>query len=268
LEAYNPGKQIAESQVMEMTLAEELSQYASAIKYSNIPGNIIHESKKRIIDALGCGIGAFNADPVKFSRKIAEKVNVENGSTLLGTKRKSTPDMASFVNGIMVRYFDYNDTYLSREPAHPSDNIGVCLSVADSENASGGELLLSVALAYEIQCRLCDAADIRHKGWDHVCYGLVSTALASGRLMNLNPRQMTQAVNLAVNFPYHNAPGESWRAFHVEGLFLRKRWPKRGLLSPTSKRGYDWSFTNLRRGDGFLQTGIRTLPDQYGGLRR
>ncbi len=182
-----------------MTIAEELSEYASSVKYSDIPANSIHESKKRIIDALGCGIGAFAAEPVKFSRNIAEKANVNDGSTLLGTKKKSTPDLASFVNGIMVRYFDYNDTYLSKEPAHPSDNLGACLSVADAEDASGKDLLLSVALAFEIQCRLCDAADIRHRGWDHVCYGLVSTALASGRLMDLNPEQMTQAVNLALN---------------------------------------------------------------------
>jgi 2-methylcitrate dehydratase len=182
-----------------MTLAEELSHYAYSLKYSDIPENIVHESKKRIIDALGCGIGAFNAEPVKFSRKIAERAKVNDGSTLLGTRRKSTPDLASFVNGIMVRYFDYNDTYLSREPAHPSDNLGACLSVANSESANGKDLLLSVALAFEIQCRLCDAADIRHRGWDHVCYGLVSTALASGRLMSFNSEKMTQAVNLALN---------------------------------------------------------------------
>src|SRR5690348_1920423 len=182
-----------------MTIAEELSNYAYALRYSDIPENVIHESKKRIIDALGCGIGAFTADPVKFSRRIGERIKIENGSTLLGTKRKSAPDIASFVNGIMIRYFDYNDTYLSKEPAHPSDNIGVCLSVADSEGASGKDLLLSIVLAFEIQCRLCDAADIRHRGWDHVCYGLVSTALAAGRLMHLNLEQLTQAVNLALN---------------------------------------------------------------------
>jgi 2-methylcitrate dehydratase len=182
-----------------MTIAEELSEYVSSVKYGDIPEKIIHESKKRIIDALGCGIGAFSAEPVKFSRKIVQKAKVEDGSTLLGTKKKSTPDMSSFVNGIMVRYFDYNDTYLSKEPAHPSDNLGGCLSVAGAEGASGRDLLLSVVLAFEIQCRLCDVADIRHRGWDHVCYGLVSTALASGRLMRLNLEQMTQAVNLALN---------------------------------------------------------------------
>jgi len=144
-------------------------------------------------------MGAFNADPVRISRKVAEAARDIQGSTLFRTRKKTAPDLAAFVNGIMVRYFDYNDTYLSKEPAHPSDNIGPCFSVAESERATGKELLLSIVLAYEIQCRLCDAADIRHRGWDHVCYGLSSTALAAGKLMDLDSEHMTQAVNLAVN---------------------------------------------------------------------
>lgn len=182
-----------------MNLAERLSEYVHSINYDDVPENVIHETKKRIIDSLGCGIGAFNEDPVKVSRKVAEAARDLHGSTLFGTRKRTAPDLAAFVNGIMVRYFDYNDTYLSKEPAHPSDNIGPCFSVAESEKATGKDLLLSIILAYEIQCRLCDAADIRHRGWDHVCYGLPSTALAAGRLMDLDSKKMTQAVNLALN---------------------------------------------------------------------
>ena len=182
-----------------MNLAEKLSEYVHSINYDAVPANVIHETKKRIIDSLGCGIGAFNEGPVKISRKVAEASRDPKGSTLIGTRKRTTPDLAAFVNGIMVRYFDYNDTYLSKEPAHPSDNIGPCFSVAESEQATGKDLLLSIILAYEIQCRLCDAADIRHRGWDHVCYGLPSTALAAGKLMNLDSKKMTQAVNLALN---------------------------------------------------------------------
>jgi 2-methylcitrate dehydratase len=182
-----------------LTLAEKLTDYVHSTNYNVVPENVIHETKKRIIDSLGCGIGAFNEEPVKISRKVAEAARDSQGSTLFGTRKKTTPDLAAFVNGIMVRYFDYNDTYLSREPAHPSDNIGPCFSVAESEHATGKDLLLSIILAYEIQCRLCDAADIRHRGWDHVCYGLPSTALAAGKLMDLDTEKMTQAVNLAIN---------------------------------------------------------------------
>src|SRR5207302_11059311 len=81
----------------------------------------------------------------------------------------------------------------------PSDDIGPCFSATESAQATAKELLHSTILAYEIQCRLCDAADIRHRGWDHVCYGLPSTALAARKLMELDSEKMTQAVNLALN---------------------------------------------------------------------
>jgi 2-methylcitrate dehydratase len=182
-----------------LNLAERLADYVHSTNYQDVPENVVHETKKRIVDSLGCAIGAFNADPVRMSRKVAEAARDSQGSTLFGTRRKTTPDLAAFVNGIMVRYFDFNDTYLSKEPAHPSDNIGPCFSVAESARATGRDLLLSIILAYEIQCRLCDAADIRHRGWDHVCYGLPSTALAASKLMELDSEKMTQAVNLALN---------------------------------------------------------------------
>ncbi len=183
----------------EMNLAESLASYAKSLDYSSIPENIIHETEKRIIDSLACGIGAFNAEPVRIARETAEEAKNPQGATILGTKKKTTMDLAVFANGMMVRYFDYNDTYLSLEPAHPSDNIGPCLAVSSQQDSSGKDLLLSIALAYEIQCRLCDAADIRHRGWDHVCYGLVSMALAAGWLMGLSEEKLVQAVNISLN---------------------------------------------------------------------
>jgi len=151
------------------------------------------------VDSLGCAIGAFDEKPVRISREVVSSLRRGGTSTLLGTDIRTTPDLATFVNGLMIRYFDFNDTYLSKEPAHPSDNIGAILSVAESVGAGGKSVILSTVLAYEIQCRLCDAADIRHKGWDHVCYGLVSSALATGKLLKLNRREMVQAVNIALN---------------------------------------------------------------------
>ncbi len=130
-----------------MNLAEELADYVNSANYRDVSEHVVHETKKRIIDSLGCAIGAFNSDPVKISRKVAG-ARVGSGSTLFGTRKKSTPDLTAFVNGIMVRYFDYNDTFLSKEPAHPSDNIAPCFSVAESEGSSGKELLLSIVLAY------------------------------------------------------------------------------------------------------------------------
>ena len=182
-----------------MYLAERLSEYASGLSYGDLGLRTVRETKRRIVDALGCAMGAFNEPPVRIAREVLSQGGRGGASTLLGTSTKTSPDVATFVNGLMIRYFDFNDTYLSKEPAHPSDNLGATLSVAESTGATGKELILATALAYEVQCRLCDAADIRHRGWDHVCYGLVSSALAAGKLMGLSARKMTEAVNIALN---------------------------------------------------------------------
>jgi 2-methylcitrate dehydratase len=182
-----------------MNIAERLSDYALSVEYKQLDERVRLEAKKRLIDSLGCAIGAFRENPVKVARGVVESSHSGNASTILGRDTKTSPDMATFVNGIMIRYFDYNDTYLSKEPAHPSDNISACLAVGEREGASGKDLLAAMAVAYEVQCRLCDAADIRHRGWDHVCYGLVSSALAAGKLMGLPSEKLTHAVNISLN---------------------------------------------------------------------
>ena len=184
---------------MEMSLAEQLAEYAVSIRYEDIPAQTLAEAKKRIVDAMGCAIGAFDAEPVVISRVAARDFRTPGGSKILGTRVEVSPNVATFVNGLMIRYFDYNDAYLSKEPAHPSDNLSECLSVANFVKASGEDLLLALVLAYEIQCRLCDAADIRHRGWDHACYGLVSSAIATGKLMRLSEKKIVQAINIALN---------------------------------------------------------------------
>src|SRR5205814_726652 len=77
------------------------------------------------------------------------------------------------------------------------DNISAALAVAESVGASGRELITAIALAYEVQCRFCDAASIRARGWDHVTYGAFSTAIASAKLMKLDPKNTRHAVNIA-----------------------------------------------------------------------
>lgn len=182
-----------------MNTAESLSDYALSVRNRDLSAEVKLEAKKRLIDSLGCAIGAIREDPVRIAHEVVESNYPHGVSTILGRDTKTSPDMASFVNGIMIRYFDYNDTYLSKEPAHPSDNISACLAVGEREDASGDELLSAMAVAYEVQCRLCDAADIRHRGWDHVCYGLVSSALAAGRLMGLSREKLTHSVNISLN---------------------------------------------------------------------
>jgi 2-methylcitrate dehydratase len=180
-----------------MTLAERMADFAVGLKFEDLPGAVVHEVKRRVLDSLGCALGAWHAEPCVFARRVASTFSAERGATLLGTAHRAPPDWTAFANGCMIRYFDYNDTYLSKEPAHPSDNIAAALAVAEAEGASGRELIVAIALAYEIQCRLCDAASLRARGWDHVTYGAFSSAIAAGRLMRLDRERLRCAIGIA-----------------------------------------------------------------------
>lgn len=182
-----------------MELAERLAQYALSVDYSKLDQGTVTQMKARIIDAIGCAIGASGEKPVKIARDTVRRLGSDASSTILCSTSGASPELATFVNGLMVRYFDFNDTYLSKEPAHPSDNLAPCLAVAEAEGSTGSDLIVAAVVAYEIQCRLCDAADLRHRGWDHVNYGLVSSSLAAAKLMRLSSREATHAVNLALS---------------------------------------------------------------------
>src|SRR6476620_11592293 len=182
---------------MKTTLAHQLADYACALRFEDLSKEVVNEVKRRVIDSLGCALGAWKEEPCAIARRVAGDFSAKHGSTIFGTDHKAPPDWAAFANGCCIRYFDYNDTYLSKEPAHPSDNISAALAVAESVGASGRELITAIALAYEVQCRFCDAASIRARGWDHVTYGAFSTALACAKLMKLDPKDARHAVNIA-----------------------------------------------------------------------
>src|SRR6202165_4741020 len=178
-------------------LAERLAAYADGLRYDDIDAATIERVKTHVIDTIGCGIGAFDERPVGICRDVA--LAVEGRSTIIGTDRRTTPDLASFANGAAFRYLDFNDTYVGRFSVHPSDHIAACLAVAEAERASAQDLITAIVLAYEVNCRLVDALDITTRGWDPPVMSLPAVALAAGRLMKLDRGQLTQAVNLAVN---------------------------------------------------------------------
>lgn len=183
---------------MAETLAERFAKYAANLRFEDLTPEAIHEAKRRLLDSLGCAMGAMHSEPATVARKLAATVtSTEYPATVVGTGSASSPELAAFANGVLFRYLDYNDTYLSKEPAHPSDNLAAILAIAEPVGASGRDIITATVLAYEIQCRLCDAASIRARGWDHVTYGSFSTSLATGKLLGLTSEELVHAQGLA-----------------------------------------------------------------------
>ncbi|MEM0322215.1 MAG: MmgE/PrpD family protein, partial [Thermoprotei archaeon] len=163
-------------------LADKIADYALSLEYKDLSQRAVHEAKRRIIDTLGVCFPALEAEPVKIARDVAAYSTSRYGATVLGSWVKAPVQEAAFANGCAARYLDYNDTYLSKEAIHPSDNIPSVLAAAEAEGADGQELLLGVVTAYEVACRLADASSIRDRGWDHVTYIAISAAVGAAKV--------------------------------------------------------------------------------------
>jgi 2-methylcitrate dehydratase len=188
--------EIIASRKIDMTLARRFADYAVNLSYDALTPSAIHEVKRRLIDSLATAAGAMDADAYRIARRCAERVQGKPGAGLFGGGTSSI-EWATFVNGLLIRYLDFNDTYLSLEPAHPSDNLAPVLAVGQAVQATGREMIVAAAIAYEIQCRLCDACSLRKQGVDHVTYGAISSAIAAGKLLKLDATALTHAIGLA-----------------------------------------------------------------------
>jgi 2-methylcitrate dehydratase len=182
--------------MMSETLADRLAAFALAARFDNLPESVVVEARRRLIDTFACAIGALNEPAPTIARRAASAVRAEPGAALFGGGRSAT-DWAAFANGVHIRYLDCNDTYLSLEPAHPSDNWAAVMAAGEHAGADGRAWITAAAVAYEVQCRLCDAASIRARGWDHVTYGSLSSALAAAKLFGLSHAQAAHALGIA-----------------------------------------------------------------------
>ena len=177
--------------------ADQISNYVLSVQKESLSKEVIHEVKRRILDSLACAIGAYDSKVARILLKACSKVKGKYKAPLFGKGKEVFYEEAAFVNGSLVRYLDFNDTYLSLEPAHPSDNIAPLIACAQAYEKTGLDLILAIAIAYEVQCRLCDGASLRAKGIDHVTYGAFSTVCGAGILMDLDQEELENALGIA-----------------------------------------------------------------------
>lgn len=180
------------------TIAQAIAKFGLGLRFDRLPGPVVHEVKRRVIDSLGCALGAYDSPPAVAAKATAPSLNETAGpcAMIIGGNA-TTPEHAAFANGVMIRYLDWNDTYLSLEPAHPSDNISTALACAESAGRTGAELITAIIAAYEVQCRLCDCASLRSHGFDHVGYGSFSATIAAAMLLGLNEKETVAALGIA-----------------------------------------------------------------------
>ena len=127
---------------------ELLSTYACSLDFEDLNPQVVHQVKRTLIDSLGCTVGGFSSEPGKIARSLASSVSSTTPSRILGTAALSSPDMAAFTNGVMLRYLDCNDSYFSPGGGHPSDMIPAALAMAGP--LDGRTVITAIVLAYEV----------------------------------------------------------------------------------------------------------------------
>lgn len=153
--------------------------------------------KIRILDALGCAIGALDGEPIRLLRQYVEEFDHGGTCTLIGGGT-AAPDHATFYNGALVRYLDYNDSYLAKgETCHPSDTFSAILAATECVNGTGRDLMTALAVAYQVQCRLSDEAPVRAKGFDHTTQGADAVSAGVSRALGLDASVAANAIAIA-----------------------------------------------------------------------
>ena len=183
---------------MSSTIAEYVAGYSANLRYQDLPGDTVHLLKRMIIDSIGCAIGGYAAEPAKVARDLAGEVVSRRPVTIIGSGLTSSPDLATFANGVMIRYLDFNDGYTTLESGHPSDSIAATLAGAEMAGAGGRRLLVATAVAYEAFCRFGDAFSLKYIGFDHVTNGAIASAVGAARALGLSAAQTEQAINLGI----------------------------------------------------------------------
>ena len=177
---------------------EQIGAYSSSLAFDDLPDITIHQTKRRIIDALGCAIGGYSSKPATIARKVASATSSTQGARLLGSSHSTSTEMAAFANTVALRYLDCNDTFVTRGGGHPSDMLGGVLAVGEQCHATGKQMIAAVALAYEVCGRFSDQVPLAERGWDQGAFIVLGTVCAACNVMGLDAQSAGHGVSLAV----------------------------------------------------------------------
>jgi len=206
------------------------------------------------MDTLGCGLEALEYEAcTKLMGPVVEGVSLANGVKVPGTNYVLDPVQGAFNIGAMIRWLDFNDTWLAAEWGHPSDNLGAILATADwlsrttDKKFTIKDVLTAMIKAHEIQGCIALENSFNKVGLDHVILVKVASTAVVAQMMGLTRDQILAAVSLAW------VDGQSLRTYrHFPNAGSRKSWAagdatsravRLALMAKTGEMGYPSALT-------------------------
>ena len=174
-------------------LTDQIVSFSQELSFADLPPAVVARAKDLVLDAVGWALGAISSPPALIAQAMAATVSSTTPATVMGTGRQTSPDLAAFANGVMIRYLDYN----------PSDLISAVLASTEAAEGDGRSAVVGTVLAFEVLYAL---ADSRHDGyaaetgwarWDPATRTAVASAAVAARQLGLSREQAGHAVSLA-----------------------------------------------------------------------
>ncbi len=269
MSSYTSNERPAPDQVL-----TDIADYALGYE---IKGDLAYETAHYcLLDTLGCGLEALEYPAcTKLLGPIVPGTTVPHGARVPGTSYQLDPVQAAFNIGAIIRWLDYNDTWLAAEWGHPSDNLGGILAVADwlcRSRASEGkppltmrDVLTAMIKAHEIQGCIALENSFNKVGLDHVVLVKVASTAVVCFLLSLTREQTINAISLAW------VDGQSLRTYrHAPNTGSRKSWAagdatsravRLALMAKAGEMGYPSALT--AKTWGFYDVSFRGQPFKF-----
>ena len=173
-----------------------MAEFVFDLEWPDVPTHVEIAARRHLADTLACAVGAYREQPVRALRDYAVETRSRGGATLLGSSERTSPPMASLVNGTMARYLDANDIS-SFGGGHFSDGIPPLLAVAEDRGLSAGDLVLSIIALYEIQGALARSFDFMRSGYHALTQIPWTVPIVAIRLMGGDREAAVNAAGLS-----------------------------------------------------------------------
>jgi 2-methylcitrate dehydratase len=192
-----------------LTVSQELARETDEWSYEQLPAEVVHEAKRRVIDMLACVIGGFDSPPSLAIQRLVRHLGGPMESTICGSGVRTSAMNAALANGVMLRFTEAMDRSIEGRDGvtshgHPGEVIPCILAVGERQHSTGQEVIAAIVLGYQLMNRLSYAMGgtvaVSRFGWKHEIRAGVILPLVVGKLLGLTQEQMVSAVGISGSF--------------------------------------------------------------------
>ena len=247
-----------------MGIALELAKNVKSVTFQDLPQDIVHQTKRLVLDTLGCAIGGYASEASQVIQEVVKELGHPEEATVFGSGLRTSCLNAALANGAMVRYLEYNDTAFIlqgetyRTGYHPSEVIPPILALGERQHLSGEDVITTINLGYDLSLAFLEGVvgpGMEKRGWNGDTRGAFIMPLVAGKILGLTEEQMQNAVGISGSchavFGILDTPAEEYT------MTKNIRFPMMSyggiLAAMLAQKGFTGPGSMIEGHDGFIE---------------